>query len=263
MIGVEDLSLGSISKIVQRAKSQPRVTAVVSATGQTFPRVSYQSALLCGSTQLESTAKRATYSKGSRVGILGWQTAERALQCLLTCPILGDLAKWSHWDDVFAPNLGTLREFITIKAAKVSVSGAASLCALESEPEVYLRVDPDSSVDSLDEATSKGEARTAAGHLVSLVIQNGNVSTAPLALVASHMRTALDKLAATAGMTDDSPEFGHQSNRASENDIEQQPVIQFALQLLVLLPHKLAIAIGRQVKCFVNVCSKENSCAQF
>lgn len=43
---------------------------------------------------------------------MGHQTKERALACLQNCPLLEDLADWSHWDLVFQPELGPLKDFV-------------------------------------------------------------------------------------------------------------------------------------------------------
>lgn len=43
---------------------------------------------------------------------MGHQTKEKALSCLQQCPLLEDLADWSHWDLVFKPQLGDLNDFL-------------------------------------------------------------------------------------------------------------------------------------------------------
>ena len=43
---------------------------------------------------------------------MGHVTREQALVCLQNCPLLMDLAKWSHWDVVFRPTLKDLKDFI-------------------------------------------------------------------------------------------------------------------------------------------------------
>ena len=51
--------------------------------------------------------------RGNRkVGMLGSQSREKALACLQSCPLLADLAEWSHWDLVFRPEHGDLKEFV-------------------------------------------------------------------------------------------------------------------------------------------------------
>ena len=186
--------------------------------------------------------------KPQGAGILGWQPPERALQCLLSCPVLGDLAKYSHWNDVFAPSQGSLRDFVSTKAEALALPSNTQLCALEFEPGVYLRVEPECSLEAFTEATAKGDARNAAGQLVSLLIQGGNTTTAPLALMATHMRSALEQLAASVDITKDSyEEAGHQSFLGGKEDSHKHRVIEFSLQLLILIPHKLAVAISQQV----------------
>jgi len=56
----------------------------------------------------------STESRGqdSSSGLLGHVTREQALVCLENCPLLADLAEWSHWDVVFQPALKDLKDFI-------------------------------------------------------------------------------------------------------------------------------------------------------
>ena len=44
--------------------------------------------------------------------MLGHQTKEAALACLHNCPIMVDIATWSHWSLVFEPEFGKLKDFI-------------------------------------------------------------------------------------------------------------------------------------------------------
>ena len=44
--------------------------------------------------------------------MFGHVTREQALVCLQNCPLLADLAEWSHWDIVFRPALKDLKDFI-------------------------------------------------------------------------------------------------------------------------------------------------------
>ena len=44
--------------------------------------------------------------------MFGHVTREQALVCLQNCPLLADLAEWSHWDVVFRPALKDLKDFI-------------------------------------------------------------------------------------------------------------------------------------------------------
>ena len=69
---------------------------------------------------------------GRTVGVLGPTNREKALVCLQNCPLLHDLTEWSHWDLVFKPELGDLKDFIrkygrlcnqTLKCEIKSVTG--------------------------------------------------------------------------------------------------------------------------------------------
>ena len=46
------------------------------------------------------------------VGVLGEQSRDTALLCLHNCPLLGDLEAWSHWNLVFKPQHGDLKDFV-------------------------------------------------------------------------------------------------------------------------------------------------------
>ena len=49
---------------------------------------------------------------GRQVGVLGSQNVERALSCLENCPLLENMAEWSHWELVFEPEMGSLKDFV-------------------------------------------------------------------------------------------------------------------------------------------------------
>jgi len=51
-------------------------------------------------------------SGGMESGVMGYVTRDQALVCLQNCPLLADLAVWSHWDIVFRPALRDLKDFI-------------------------------------------------------------------------------------------------------------------------------------------------------
>ena len=50
--------------------------------------------------------------KQRKVGIMGSQTKESAFACLENCPLLEDMGEWTHWDLVFKPELGSLKDFV-------------------------------------------------------------------------------------------------------------------------------------------------------
>ena len=249
VVQVEDLRVGSVEKLIQRAYTHQANVTVTPDVSQSFPRIAYQSALLCGSTQIEANVSRAAIASPGGSGLLGWQSLDRAVQCLLSCPELDDLFKWSHWGDVFAPSHGPLKEFII--RAVVSTSSGKGLFALETEPGVYLRVNPHCSLEAFTEATARGDVVTAAGQIVSLIIQNGNIAAFPLALVANHTRTALERLSATVDLTKSDNENSSQQPcfipEEGISDFQRHPAVQFVLDMFLRIPYKLSIAISREV----------------
>ena len=53
-----------------------------------------------------------SHNREGCAGVMGHVTREQALVCLQNCPLLADLAEWSHWDVVFRPELRDLKDFI-------------------------------------------------------------------------------------------------------------------------------------------------------
>ena len=51
-------------------------------------------------------------SQERSTGVLGHVTRDHALVCLQNCPLLADMAEWSHWDVVFRPALKDLKDFV-------------------------------------------------------------------------------------------------------------------------------------------------------
>ena len=47
-----------------------------------------------------------------QVGVLGTREKEHAISCLQNCPLLEDVAEWSHWELVFQPEMGPLKDFV-------------------------------------------------------------------------------------------------------------------------------------------------------
>ena len=62
--------------------------------------------LVCGCSVESSEGRERS------AGMLGHVTREQALVCLQNCPLLTDMADWSHWDVVFRPALRDLKDFI-------------------------------------------------------------------------------------------------------------------------------------------------------
>lgn len=195
---------------------------------------------------MESRVSRAATAGPGGSGLLGWQSQAKALQCLLSCPLLGDLCKWSHWDEVFAPSLGPIKDFIRNRA-----SSSTGLFALETEVGVYLRITPECSLEAFIEATVCGNSVTAAGQIVSLIIESGNVGALPLPLIANRTTTALEQLAATVDLTrEDEGDTGQQHYvipNEAVTELQRHPVVQFVLEMLLRIPYKLSVAVSQQV----------------
>lgn len=201
-------------------------------------RILYETAL---------SGKTSEPVRGKReVGMLGSQSREAALACLQSCPLLEDLGKWSHWSLVFEPQHGTLKDFLqkfggvythTMDGGLRTVT--TDIIALETEPGRLLRLVSFTSPGQYEAAVSGGDARAACGHLASLVAGNRGLEHTPLALLANHTKTALFALhtSAMAGGP------GGPGQPASMTD----PAIRFVLSCLLLLPHRLCIAVANQV----------------
>lgn len=54
----------------------------------------------------------AVLASDRSTGPLGHKTKDQALACLQSCPLLEDMASWSHWDLVFKPELKELKDFV-------------------------------------------------------------------------------------------------------------------------------------------------------
>ena len=252
VVRVEDLRLGSIERLIKRAQNHRNTNSVTLEGGPVFPRIAYQSALLCGSTQLESSHEiRTAAPGGSGSGPLGWQTEERAARLLLSCPFLGDLSKWSHWDEVFAPSHGPLKDFISTKAA-AALPSSSGVFALEVEPGVYLRVNPRCSMDAFADAVANGDSLTAAVQIIGLIIESGNVGAFALSLAASRTRTALERLVAAKEVAIDCESYTdhHECGPISDASVLEfgrHPAVQFILEMFLRIPHKLSVALSQQV----------------
>ena len=59
---------------------------------------------------------------GKDVGLQGSQSRLAAIACLTSCPLLTDLAEWSHWELVFKPQHGKLRDFVQKYGGQQEVS---------------------------------------------------------------------------------------------------------------------------------------------
>jgi len=75
------------------------------------------------------------------------------------------------------------------------------ILALEVRPGTLLRITSNTSAEQFNSAAQAGDARATAGHLVSIIAANHSIDSAPLALLANYVQTALIQMHA-GDMTD-------------------------------------------------------------
>ncbi|KAL8608369.1 hypothetical protein ACOMHN_002602 [Nucella lapillus] len=203
-------------------------------------RILYEAAF-CGKSSDPVRGKR-------EVGMLGHQTRDAALACLQSCPLLEDLERWSHWSTVFEPQCGSLKDFLqkyggvhTIHTDGGQKTITTDIIALETQPGCLLRLVSSTSPQQFETALHQGDARTACGHLASLVTANRGVQHTPMALLANHTRAALFVLHTSSSDVPGGP--GGPGAQSGAGD----PAIQFVLHCLLMLPLRLCLALANQV----------------
>lgn len=226
--------MGSFHKLLNKAKE--RQTEEISS-------VIYEPALLCkgGASPLPSSALQPkktdeNFSRNNTAGILGWQDKENALTAITSTPLLGDVSSWTQWDDVFGPELGSLKDFL-VNEGILSTGRKPSrlhrntndVVVLETQPGVLLRVTLQTSPECFQKCAEAENAVGCAGHLVSMVIQNGGVLDTPLALLANQVRSSLPVL----------------SSKGTEGTSR---CVNFVLRCLVRLPTRLCVALAAKVR---------------
>ena len=225
-----DLGFGSCSNLLKKAAERNKKLASVST-----PSVVYEAALLRHSSGAEDAgiASLGTHSGG----VLGYKNKDKALEAIRSTPLLEDVSLWTHWDDVFGGDvskLGDLKSFlenegILLSAGKSSSGRQTALVVMETSPGVLLKVTTDTSPEKFRECACRGDAIGTAGHLVSMVIMNGDVANTPVALLANYVHSSLASMGA-----DDKDDCDHRST--------------FVLECLARMPLRLARVIGTKVR---------------
>ncbi|XP_059138506.1 uncharacterized protein LOC131926926 isoform X3 [Physella acuta] len=186
-----------------------------------------------------------TRSRG-QVGIHGSLTKEVAMACLTACPLLEDLAEWSHWSLVFQPQHGRLRDFIekhggqkifTLEGGRKTV--ISDFMALEVEPGKLLKISSRSNSDQFCRALDAGDPNASAGHLVSMIVANKGLESTPLALLSNHLKTKLISLHAH------HPVMGTPGGPPSLESLDL--AVQFVTEILLRLPVRICVAVANQV----------------
>lgn len=113
-------------------------------------------------------------------------TSKKAIEVLLRAPMLFDLSKWSHWDLLFAPFLGSLISWLMNE-----VNTEELLCLVARDGKV-LRIDPSATLDSFLDAAVQGSSFQTAVNLLSLLSLVGGEKYVPLTLLKCHARRAFE-----------------------------------------------------------------------
>ena len=203
-------------RIISESQDLPQQVAQTSAVAYLSPL------LLNGDISLQE-------SKNS-VGVLGHQSREDALSCLQSAPLLEDLKQWSHWNLIYQPQHGRLEQFLQTEFDNRSTS---AVHALEVEPGKLIKIEPNSSmsdfVASLDPDCP--DPVNTAGHLVSLIVKRGSTLDISVQLLACHVTTCLEKMAAS------------HSNEEETKDV----VADFVYRILIRIPFKLCKLLASEV----------------
>lgn len=160
------------------------------------------------------------------------QKTEEAIAALLQCPFLVDIAKWTLWQQHFAPFCGSLRffirthEMILVDHASSSSRGS-SLMLLFCHNGVVLRVNEastPSALESLISATTQipPEAHQVAIHLASMLVKNGGQLNFPAQLVQAHVKSLFAVIRSASGAQED-----EDNNKALE---------RYVLEILLAVP---------------------------
>ncbi|CAF1164398.1 unnamed protein product [Adineta ricciae] len=104
---------------------------------------------------------------------------KQALQDIKRCPLLANIHSDTQWNFHFRPSLGKLKSFLT----------RHSLPYLEIDHVTFLKLYPNSTLDSFKESLYNYDTVLTSGHLVSILVQYGSLQNAPLSLLANIMHT--------------------------------------------------------------------------
>ncbi|CAI8618591.1 unnamed protein product [Vicia faba] len=115
-------------------------------------------------------------------------TAKNAIEVLLKSPMLSDLSKWSHWDLMFAPSLGSLVSWLLN-----DVNTEELLCLVTRDGKV-IRIDHSATLKSFLEAAVQGSSFQTAVSLLSLISLFGGKRKVPLSLLKRDSCSAFEVL---------------------------------------------------------------------
>ncbi|KAL3859496.1 hypothetical protein ACJMK2_009715 [Sinanodonta woodiana] len=182
-----------------------------------------------------------------QVGILGHQSREAALSCLHNCPLLEDIAEWSHWKLVFEPEHGRLKDFIqkyggtrtlNLEGRRIAI---IDILALETQPGHLIKLTNNASEELFAQALEQKNVLLTSGQLVSLVATKKGINNLPVALLANHVKSALMQMHAADPqcMTPGGPPGSASSSSHSAS--------HFVLQCLVKIPFHICVAVANKI----------------
>ena len=224
----QELGCGKIPRLIADLKKEPQ--------GQDGHNVAYLSPIIVNSKLKGSSSQTHSHSKS--VGVLGHQSRDEALRCLLDAPLLADLSEWTHWELVFQPQFGSLSEFLL---SSEKGRGRSKVSALEIAPGKLIKINPDSSIQDFYKAVDVFDATRASGHLVSLVVARGNTRDISPQLLANHVASSLER------------KMAEENNK----DEGENVVAKFVFKCLLRIPVKLCELIATEV-CTLCICACEN-----
>ncbi|GFQ03122.1 hypothetical protein PHJA_002456000 [Phtheirospermum japonicum] len=172
---------------------------------------------------------------GSREGIISAVTAKDANKVFLKAPMLIDLKLWSHWDQLFAPSLGSIVECLLNEANSKEL-----LCLVTKDGKV-IRIDHSATTDSFLQVFLQGSAFETALKLLSLLAIYGGEHSVPLSLLKCHARQAFEVIINNlemAAVQDDKNPLVH-GKLSCDQHLKVVPVVSsFVLDCLSHLPNE-------------------------
>ena len=132
----------------------------------------------------------------------------------------------------------TLKNILILLSDSISPPGAhlsppIEIQVLETRPGVLLKLASHTNTDQFSAHAQNGDAINTAGHLVSLVVQDG-IANVAMALLGNHMEAALAKILS-------------RDMDARRSSLEGGEMMRFAVDVLTRMPTQIAQVVAQQV----------------
>lgn len=144
--------------------------------------VAYLYSLSTGTDKSDSQRNEEAPKLKEGTGSLGHFKKEDVISCLDAAPLLENLAVWSNWDQVFEPQFGDIKSFLS-KQDKIQ--------ALDVSRDEFLKISLDSTTEDLKFALKTDNAQNIAGYLLSMIYANGGVSETPMIHLSNIIKSSL------------------------------------------------------------------------